>query len=450
MNVDLVIKNARIVSHNGETFGHVAVDGERIVAVVSADQDISARRTVEADGRALLPGVIDPHCHLGVNYDYDDDMRTETAAAAMGGITTVLLYIRNKEPSYIPFYHDRREIGEQNAHIDFGFHFGIQREEHIAEIPRIYAETGVSSFKCYFGYEENNPIGIVPATDGWIYGAMTSIRDLPNGVISVHCENTSIAGWIKREVQATGRQDLGAYSESRPTFCEEETIGRMIFLAELTGCPLYIVHTSVARGPELAAAARARGVDVTVETCPHYLTRTAHDDDLDMRAKISPPLRDQAEQDGLWKSLLKGDIGSLGSDHVPFFPKLGEDLWTEKPGVVSFPWELALMLDQGVHRRGLSLSSLVAINSFGPAVRFGLYPKKGVIAPGADADLVLVDLDEQREVTHNGKGTSIYEGMTLRGWPTMTVSRGRVVFENGEVDPDAVGHGMCVTRPTTG
>lgn len=447
MKADLVIRNARVVTHTGEFHGGLSIMGEKISGVGKNGELPEGRREIDADGLALMPGVIDPHCHLGVNYPYDQDMDTETAAAARGGITTVLLYIRNLEPSYIPFYRDRRRRGESVARIDFGFHFGIQRPEHIAEIPRIATETGVQSFKCYFGYEQENPIGIVPANDGWVYTAMTKIRHLPKGVISVHCENTEIARWIKRSIQATGRQDLAAYSESRPAFCEEETIGRMIFLAELTGCPLYVVHTSVAAGPKLAARARARGVDVTIETCPHYLVRTAYDSDLDMRAKISPPLRDAEQQEGLWEGILAGQVGSIGSDHVPFFPKKGKDLWEEKPGIVSFPWELALLMEHGVHRRGLSLSDLVRMNSYGPARRFGLYPRKGAMVPGADADLVLVDPDRVDTVRHTGNGTCIYEGMELRGWPVTTVSRGRVVFENGEVDPDSLGHGLCATRP---
>ncbi len=372
---------------------------------------------------------------------------TETAAAARGGITTILLYIRTKEPSYIPFYRDRAAIGEGNAHIDFGFHFGIQREEHIHEIDAIVAETGVRSFKLYFGYEPDNPIGIVPATDGWVYATMRKAASIAGGVVSVHCENTGIAAWLKHELIATGRQDLGAYTESRPAFCEVETIHRMIFLAELTGCPLYVVHTTVAHGPVVAEAARARGVDVTIETCPHYLTRSCYDPDLDTRAKISPPLRDREEIEGLWQGVFAGTVRSLGSDHVPFFPKDGKDLWKEKPGIVSFPWELALLLNEGVHRRGLPLTRLVELNSYTPARRFGLYPRKGSLQVGADADLVLVDLDEEREVVNEGKGTCIYEGWRLRGWPVLTISRGRVVFSDGEIDADAVGHGRCVTRP---
>lgn len=447
MKVDLVIRGARVVTHAGEFHGGVAADAGKIVAVGSDDALPEGRREIDADGRALLPGVIDPHCHLGVNYPYDEDMRSETAQAARGGITTVLLYIRTKEPSYVPFYRERCAVGEENVHVDFGFHFGIQREEHIHEIPRIVEETGVRSFKLYFGYEPDNPIGIVPATDGWVYATMRSAAEIPGGVVSVHCENTGIATWLKEELKATGRQDLGAYTESRPAFCEVETVGRMIFLSELTGCPLYIVHTTAAGAPPIAEAARARGVDVTVETCPHYLTRSCYDEDLDMRAKISPPLRDRTEVEGLWNAIFAGQVRSLGSDHVPFFPKEGKDLWTEKPGIVSFPWELALLLSEGVNRRGLSLSRLVEMNSYTPARRFGLYPAKGALEPGADADMVLVDLDEEREVTHDGKGTCIYEGMRLRGWPVLTVAHGQVVFEDGEVDPDAAGQGRCVTRP---
>jgi len=446
MKADLVIRGAQVVTHAGEFRGGVAAAGGRIVAVGADESLPPAGREIDADGRCLMPGVIDPHCHLGVNYPYDEDMRTETAGAARGGITTILLYIRTKEPSYIPFYRERSRVGEEQAHIDFGFHFGMQREEHIHELAQVARETGVRSYKLYFGYEPDNPIGIVPATDGWVYATMRGAAAL-GGVVSVHCENTGIATWLREELKATGRQDLGAYTESRPWFCEVETIRRMIYLAELTGCPLYVVHTTVAQGPPLGATARAQGVDVTIETCPHYLTRTAYDPDLDMRAKISPPLRDRDQLEGLWSGVLDGSVGSLGSDHVPFLPKEGRDLWTEKPGIVSFPWELALMLSEGVHRRGLSLSRLVELNSYGPARRFGLHPRKGSLQSGADADLVLVDLDEEREVVHDGKGTCIYEGMRLKGWPVLTVSRGRVVFEDGEVDPDAAGHGRCVTRP---
>jgi dihydroorotase-like cyclic amidohydrolase len=188
-------------------------------------------------------------------------------------------------------------------------------------------------------------------------------------------------------------------------------------------------------------------VDVTIETCPHYLTRSCYDPDLDMRAKISPPLRDRDELEGLWRGIFAGTVRSLGSDHVPFFPKEGTDLWKEKPGIVSFPWELPLLLHHGVHERGLPLPRLVELNSYTPARRFGLYPRKGSLSVGADADLVLVDLDEERDVVHDGKGTCIYEGWKLKGWPVLTVSRGRVVYDDGEVDAEASGHGRCVTRP---
>lgn len=448
MKADMVIKNARVVGHDGEFFGGVAVKDGLIVMTGSNNALPEGEREIDAGGRVLMPGLVDPHCHLGVKYPYPEDMRTETAAAASGGVTTVVLYIRNLQPSYLPFYEERKRLGEENSLVDFGFHFGIQREEHIAEIPEIVAKTGVRSFKCYFGYEPDNPIGIVPATDGWVYAAMRILSKIPGGVINVHCENTQIATWIKNEMKATGRQDLGAYTESRPAFCEVETIRRMIFLAEKTGCSLHLVHTSVGQGPVLAAEAQSRGIHVTVETCPHYLTRTCYDPDLDMRAKISPPLRDREELEGLWRGILNGSVYSLGSDHVPFLPKKGEDLWNELPGVVSFPWELSLLLNFGVHERGMALSRLVQLNSYHPARRFGLWPKKGALQAGSDADLVLVDIDEERTVRHTGKGTCIYEGWKLKGWPVMTVARGEVIYENGEVVDDRFGGGRCVTVPS--
>jgi len=450
MNADLVIRNARVVRHDGEFHGGVAVKDGKIVLTGADGALPDAARVIDAKGKVLMPGIIDPHCHLGVKFPYAEDMRTETAAAASGGVTTVVLYIRNLKPSYLPFYEERKAVGEEHSIIDFGFHFGIQREEHIAEIPEVIAKTGVRSFKCYFGYEPDNPIGIVPATDGWVYAAMRILSKVPGGVINVHCENTQIATWMKNEMIATGRQDLAAYTESRPAFCEVETIRRMIFLAERTGCSLHLVHTSVGMGPVLAAEAQSRGVHVTVETCPHYLTRTAYDEDLDMRAKISPPLRDKEEQAGLWRGIMNGSVYSLGTDHVPFPVKKREDLWTEFPGVVSFPWELPLLLHFGVHQRGLPLSRLAQLNSANPARRFGLWPRKGNIEVGFDADLVMIDLDEERTVRHTGKGTCIYEGWKLKGWPVMTVARGTVVYENGAVDESQFGRGRCLSLPSQG
>jgi dihydropyrimidinase len=166
-----------------------------------------------------------------------------------------------------------------------------------------------------------------------------------------------------------------------------------------------------------------------------------------MRAKISPPLRDKEEQDGLWRGVMNGSVYSLGTDHVPFLPKALQDIWTELPGVVSFPWELALMLHFGVHQRGLPLSRLAQLNSANPARRFGLWPRKGNIEVGFDGDLVLIDMDEERTVTHTGKGTCIYEGWKLKGWPILTVARGQVVYENGKVNESAFGRGRCVTVP---
>lgn len=447
MKADIVITNARLVDHTGEYHGTLAIADGRIVALGNDELTTEADRTIDAGGKVVMPGVVDPHCHLGVNFEYDDDMRTETAGAARGGVTTVLLFARSMDGPYVPYYWDRRNRGEENAVIDFGFHFGIQRPEHVGEIAEIAEKTGIHTFKCHMGYEVGNPIGIVSSTDSWVFGAMREAAKLPRGQVAVHCENTELVELLKPEMKATGREDLAAYTESRPTFVEEEAIERMIRWSSVTGCPLYVVHTTAANGPKMAADARTRGVDVTIETCPHYLTRTAYDEDLDATAKISPPLRDREQLEGLWEGVFNGQISTIGTDHVPF-RKNGGSIWEEKPGVVSFPWELPLMVHFGVHERGLSLSRLSELNSTNPAKQFGLYPKKGSLSVGADADLVMVDLDEERDVKHDGKGTCIYEGWKLKGWPVLTLSRGEVVYDVNEPDAEAqYGRGRCVTVP---
>ena len=443
---DLVITNARLVDHAGEQDGAIAIKGGRIIAIGVAEAMPEAERTIDVGGKVVMPGVIDPHCHLGVNYGYDEDMHTETAAAARGGVTTIMLFARSMDGPYVPYYFDRRERGEAAAVIDFGFHFGIQRPEHVGEIAEIAEKTGVQCFKCHMGYEKGNSIGINSSTDGWVFGAMREAAKLPHGVVAVHCENTELVELLKPEMMATGRDDLPAYTESRPVFVEEEAIERMIRLSSITGCPLYIVHTTAKNGPKMAAEARTRGVDVTIETCPHYLTRTAYDEDLDRTAKISPPLRDREQLEGLWEGIFNGTVGTLGTDHVPF-KKNGGDIWHEKPGVVSFPWELSLMLHFGVYERGLSLSRLSELNSYNPAKQFGLYPQKGALAIGSDADLVVIDLDEERVVEHDGKGTCLYVGWKLRGWPVMTISRGDIVYDAANPAEPKYGRGRCVTIP---
>ncbi|MFD2181876.1 dihydroorotase [Rhodoplanes azumiensis] len=447
MKTDLVVRNARVVRHDGEFFGGVAVvDGT--IAMLGANAMLpDATRVIDAEGRVLMPGVIDTHCHLGFHYPYDEDLATETPPAAVGGVTSALDYTPLVTADHLGFFREKCRQIETRSAIDWGFHFIIQREEDVHRLAQITADTGVTSYKFYFGYEPDNAIGIVPATDGWIFGAMRALVTIPGGVINVHCENTAVGTWLERELRPTGRQDLGAYQESRPGFVEEETIRRMIFFSELTGCPLHVVHTTIGAGVRLGVEARARGVDVTIETCPHYLTRTSYDPDLDMKAKICPPLRTKDEQEALWRGVADGGIFSIGTDHVPFRPKTGVDLWTESPGAVGFQWELPLMLHFGHHARGVPLTRLVEINSFNPARRFGLAPRKGTLQVGADADLVLVDLDLEKTVTHQGKGHCIYEGMRLKGWPVATIVAGAVVAENGAYDDTAARPARCLNVP---
>src|SRR5690606_7089503 len=221
MKADLVVTGGRLVDHRTDQYGAIAVADGRIVAIGDESAMPDASERIDATGMVVMPGVVDPHCHLGVDFGYDEDMRTETAAAARGGVTTILLHARHLNGPYVPYYADRRKRGEAAAVIDFGFHFGIQRPEHVDEIPEIAEHTGVQSFKCHMGYEPGNSIGIVSSTDDWVFGAMREAAKIERGVVSVHCENTHLVGMLKEEAMESGREGLAAYSESRPPFVEE-------------------------------------------------------------------------------------------------------------------------------------------------------------------------------------------------------------------------------------
>ena len=229
-------------------------------------------------------------------------------------------------------------------------------------------------------------------------------------------------------------------------------MGRAIVLAGAAGCPLYIVHITIAEGVEVVRAARARGRDVLGATCPQYLTLTKDTDRV--RAKINPPLREPADQQALWRGLANGVLSTIGSDHAPTSLRHKQEFWSATVGVPGVETALPLLLSEGVNKGRLTLERLVEVTSLDPARIFGLYPKKGTLQVGADADLVVVDVAERRTVDgktnlHQGSDYSPYDGMTLTGWPVLTTLRGRVVMEDGEVTVEP-GAGNFVPRSLTG
>ena len=439
MRADLVVMNARLVTPAGLVEGGFAVRDGRFSAIGDDAVLPPADARIDARGRLVLPGLVDPHVHLGGAFPYEQNCVTECVSAAAGGVTTLIQY-RRSPTSFLETFETDLATARRTMALDTAFHFIISSLAQADEIPEYARRWGVRSFKLYMGgYAPGNPIGLVAVDDGVIYAAMERIRELgPYAYCMVHAENQGLYLLLTDREKHGGRSDLGAYVASRPPFVEEEAVERAVRLAELQGCALYVVHTTVGAAVDMAVAARLRGARIVIETCPHYLALTADDERLASQGpaigKVSPPLRDRAEQERLWAGIAGGHVDTIGSDHVPIL-KTGATVWEERPGFAGLATMLPVLLTVGMHRGRLSPVRLAELTAANPARLFGLWPRKGAIAVGADADAVIVDLDREApvgpEMTHS-RYTSAFEGLPLRGWPSLTMRRGEIVFEDGE------------------
>jgi dihydroorotase-like cyclic amidohydrolase len=299
----------------------------------------------------------------------------------------------------------------------------------------------VRSYKLYMGgYAPGNPIGLVAVDDGVFWRAMELVRELgPYSYVMCHAENQGLYLLMNARAHDSGRTDLSAYAMSHPDFIEHEAVARLVWLGERTRCPVYVVHTTTGTAIETARSARKRGARVVIETCPHYLALTIDDARLASQGpaigKVSPPLREIGDQGALWDAIARGDVDLIGTDHVPIL-KTGATVWEERPGFAGLATLLPVLVTFGLLRGRLVPERLAELTSLNPARTFGLAPKKGAIAVGADADAVIVDTEREAPVgpdmTHS-RYTSAFEGLPLRGWPVLTLRRGEVVFTDGEV-----------------
>ena len=441
MKVDLLLRGGSVVTPAGVTEATVAVSGERISAIFAAGAELpEAAEIIDCTGKVVMPGLVDPHVHLGGGAPYDQICETESVSAAIGGATTLLQY-RLSRTSFLDTFPDEKRIASEKLAVDTGFHFIISNADQVLEIPEYAEKFGVTTYKHYMGgYPAGNPIGLEMVSDAVLYESMLAIRDLgPYAYCMVHCEDDSLVLHLTEQIRAReGESTLADFAATRPPFVEEQDILRAIWLAELTDCPLYIVHTTIGAALEPAAASRRRGNSVILETCPHYLGLTIDDERLTSQGpgvgKVSPPLRTRVDQDSLWHGLSKGDIATVGTDHVPI-RKTGAALWEERPGFAGLAVALPVMITLGVLEDRIDLVTLSRLMSEAPAKLFGYYPRKGAIQPGSDADLVVVDMESEQvvgtDVTQSDY-TSAFEGMTLKGWPIVTVRRGEVLFRGGQ------------------
>jgi dihydropyrimidinase len=438
-----LLRHGTIVNADGRRRADVLAADGRIVAIGTGLRE-TADRVIDVTGRWLLPGGVDVHTHLDMplgDIRTADDFTSGTVAAACGGTTTVIDYATQTPGGSL---HDaldawmRRAAGR--AVIDFGFHMGISdlREDVEAEIEGVVA-AGVPSFKLFMAYP-----GRLMLNDGEIFRVLRRTAAC-GGLVCLHAENGAVIDVLVREALAAGRTGPRFHTLTRPPEVEAEAVHRGIVLARLAGAPLYVVHLSSAEALDEVSAARARGQRVLAETCPQYLLLSAadepdgNDDFAGARTVMSPPLRDRAAQDALWAGLARGDLQVVATDHCPF--TLGQkargrgDFSKIPNGAPGIEHRMALLLDAVVRTGRLSLERMVEVTTTAPARIFGLYPRKGVIAEGSDADLVVFDPAGATTVsaaTHQMRvDYNLYEGRTLSGAIDMVMARGEVVVERG-------------------
>jgi dihydropyrimidinase len=444
MSFDLVIRNARVATASDTFDCDIGIRAGRI-AQLGADLE-SGLREIDAAGRVVTPGGVDAHCHLDQPMEAParmaDNFDSGTRSAACGGTTTVIPFAAQAKGqslrAAVQDYHGR---AEGRAHVDYAFHLIVSDptpkvlEE---ELPALIAE-GYTSFKVYMTYDD------LKLDDGQMLDVFDVARR--HGALAmVHAENADCIEWLTKRLEALGRTAPRYHAHARPMLVEREATHRAIALSELVDVPILIVHVSGREAIEQIRWARAQGLTIFAETCPQYLFLTAEDLGIDdsyqgARCICSPPPRDKANQELIWNGLNDGLFTVFSSDHAPFNY---DDPAGKKPGGAQVPFRhipngipgletrLPLLYSEGVLAGRMTLNRFVELTATNPAKAYGLHPRKGTIAVGSDADLVIWD---EREVTvrnaqlHHAVDYTPYEGMRLKAWPGLTLSRGEVVWD---------------------
>jgi dihydroorotase (multifunctional complex type) len=451
--IDLLLERCRVVLPDGSTLdGSLLVDDERIVAIQAdsiADR-VEARTVVDAGGRYVLPGLIDTHFHVGF-HSPERDFETETAAAALGGVTTVCRYYRHLG-AYEETLGRDIELGERTSHTDFVVHLGLLTDGQLKGLARWVDAFGIRSFKMYTCYkdDEGAALGIRGQDDGFLLEAFRALAGMGGVVANVHCENQEIIARASAAERLTPSEtsDLARWSLARPPVAEAEAIRRVAFLAREAGAELFIPHVSSDAALRAVIDAKSTGQPIAAETCPHYLALDS-DARVGPLAKINPPIRPAAEAATLWEGLRDGVLDVVGSDHGTTMrsSKLPGDPFGSAPGFQGVGTILPVLVDRGVARGAIDIGTIARLQA--RAADVFRIPAKGRIEPGADADLVVLDLDQERRVDAGMLGGasdfSVFEGEALRGWPAMTFLRGHLIAEDGQL-LGSPGQGRYVRR----
>jgi dihydropyrimidinase len=439
-----LIRGGTVVTASDRYRGDVLIEDEKIAAVATSFEGVNADRTIDAAGKVVIPGGIDVHTHLDMPFGGTtsaDDFESGTIAAAHGGTTSIVDFAIQYRGQTLRHALDAwRAKAEGKAAIDYGFHMIVTdlNDAVEAEMDQLVRE-GVTSFKLFMAYP-----GVFMLDDASIFRALLRTRE-NGGTICMHAENGGVIDVLVKRALAEGKTAPKYHALTRPARAEAEATHRAIALAEIAGVPIYIVHLSAAEALEMVTEARDRGLPAYAETCPQYLflSYDNYEEPGFDGAKyvMSPPLRPKETQDRLWRGLASNDLQAVSTDHCPFCMKeqkeLGRDDFSKIPnGAPGIETRMSLLHDGGVKTGKISWNRYVELTSTSPAKIFGLFPRKGTIAPGSDADIVVFDPEKKQTLSaktlHMKVDYNPYEGREVSGVSEVVLSRGRVIVEKGK------------------
>jgi len=440
--MSILITGGRIITATDDYVGDIFIEDDRITAIGTA-LPMTADRTIDARGKLVFPGGIDVHTHLDMPFGGStsaDDFETGTIAAAHGGTTSIVDFaIQYRGQTLHHAWETWMKKAEGKAAIDYGFHMIMTELNDQVELEMdALVRQGVTSFKLFMAYP-----GVFMLDDASIFKAM--LRTGKNGgTICMHAENGGVIDVLVQRALAEGKTAPKYHALTRPARAEGEATHRAIALAEMADVPVYIVHLSAAEALEMVTEARDRGLPAFAETCPQYLflSYDNYEEPGFEGAKyvMSPPLRQKDTQDRLWRGLAGNDLQAIATDHCPFCMKekhLGDGDFSKIPnGAPGIETRMSLVYDGGVRTGKISLNRFVELTSTSPAKIFGLFPRKGTVAPGSDADLVIFDPEKKMtlraKTLHMNVDYNPYEGREVTGVTETVLSRGRVIIEGGQ------------------
>ncbi len=481
MRYDLVIKGGTAVfPFHGTIRCDIGVRNGKVTAIADDIASAEAGEVVDARGRYVFPGAVDSHFHVGIYRPHSEDAESESRSALVGGVSTLISYFRtgqhylNKTGPYREIFPEVLKMSEGHFYADYCYHIAPMTTPQLDEVDWLVEQAGVGSFKFYMFYKaltlsadstKGSEYTMAENYDlGHLYELMTRVsalaakhKEKARISLSLHCENPELIRVFIERVKKEGLTGLKAYSEGRPPLTERLSVHEAAILADATGCPINLLHLSSRDALQAGIDVRRQYPhhDIKLETTVHHLGLDHESLDAQprsIRGKVNPPIRTREHQDFLWEGIKNGAVDTVVSDHACCGEehKRQDDLWGSLPGFGGTSIIYPLLISEGCHKRGVSPARVAELVSANPARNFGLFPRKGSIAIGGDADFAIVDMEKEQRITPelclSAQDHSPFEGVRMKGWPTQTIVRGHVVFDNGKLADRKIGE--FIKRPT--